>query len=216
MARLSNLCRAILLHTRKTVPENCFSPASSPLRISYRALACGIISARVVHVGSGSFASVWPGPGDYRSTPVNGHSQDKRACLKGANTGHWPPYKLAAKSSHRPGRPLSSWNPRSQNFRPAPATRSVTTLDTRTSLDWDWAITRAAVCTAMPPISRPLISISPVWRPARSGKPIWFEAAPSAKAHRTARPGPSNVARMPSPVFLIRIPRCFSTICLAR
>ena len=32
----------------------------------------------------GSFASVWPDHGDFRSTPVNGHSQDRRACLKGA------------------------------------------------------------------------------------------------------------------------------------
>ena len=31
-----------------------------------------------------SFASVWPDHGDFRSTPVNGHSRDRRACLKGA------------------------------------------------------------------------------------------------------------------------------------
>jgi hypothetical protein len=35
-----------------------------------------------------SFASVWPDHGDFRSTPVNGHAQDRRACLKGANTRH--------------------------------------------------------------------------------------------------------------------------------
>jgi hypothetical protein len=33
---------------------------------------------------------------------------------------------LAAKRSYRPGRPLSSCDPRSENFKPAPATRSVT------------------------------------------------------------------------------------------
>jgi len=33
----------------------------------------------------GSIASVWPDHGDFRSTPVNGHSQDRRGCLKGAN-----------------------------------------------------------------------------------------------------------------------------------
>ena len=44
-------------------------------------------------------------------------------------------YALAANKSHQPGRPLSSCDPRSANFRPAPATRSVTTLETRTSLD---------------------------------------------------------------------------------
>jgi hypothetical protein len=32
----------------------------------------------------GSIASVWPDHGDFRSTLVNGHSQDRRACLKGA------------------------------------------------------------------------------------------------------------------------------------
>ena len=29
---------------------------------------------------------VWPDHGDFRPTPVNGHSQDGRACLKGANS----------------------------------------------------------------------------------------------------------------------------------
>ena len=33
-------------------------------------------------VGDGSFVSVWPDHGDFRSTPANGHSQDRRACLK--------------------------------------------------------------------------------------------------------------------------------------
>jgi hypothetical protein len=43
-------------------------------------------------------------------------------------------YVLAAKRSHRPGRPFNSCEPRSENFKPAPATRSVTTLETKTSL----------------------------------------------------------------------------------
>jgi hypothetical protein len=42
----------------------------------------------LVNVRLGSFASVWPDHGDFRSTPVNGHSQDRRACLKGANKRH--------------------------------------------------------------------------------------------------------------------------------
>src|SRR5258705_1138067 len=62
-------------------------------------------------------------------------------------------YALAANKSHRPGRPLSSSEPRSVNFSPVPATRSVTTLETITSPGWDWAMTRAAACTAMPPTS---------------------------------------------------------------
>ena len=42
----------------------------------------------------GSVASVWPDHGDFRSAPVNGHSQDRRACLKGARTGpHMPFYE---------------------------------------------------------------------------------------------------------------------------
>src|ERR1700722_4292649 len=61
-------------------------------------------------------------------------------------------------------------------------------------------MTRAAACTAMPPMCRPLISISPVWRPARSGKPISFEAVPNARAQRTPRPGQS----WPSLVWLVR------------
>ena len=42
-------------------------------------------------------------------------------------------YKLAANNSQLPGRPFSSCAPRWLNFRPAPATRSVTTRETRTS-----------------------------------------------------------------------------------
>ena len=51
---------------------------------------------------------------------------------------------LAANKSHRPGNPFSSYEPRSENLKPAPATRSVTTLESNTSLDWDCAMTRAA------------------------------------------------------------------------
>ena len=49
-------------------------------------------------------------------------------------------YALAANKSHRPGRPLSSNDPRSENFKPAPATRSVTTRDTNTSFEPDCAV----------------------------------------------------------------------------
>jgi hypothetical protein len=42
-------------------------------------------------------------------------------------------------------------------------------------------MTRAAACTAIPPMSRPLISISPVCRPARNGKPICLAAV--SRAH---------------------------------
>ena len=36
----------------------------------------------------GSVASVWPDHGDFRSAPVNGHSQDRWAGLKGATRRH--------------------------------------------------------------------------------------------------------------------------------
>jgi hypothetical protein len=56
------------------------------------------------HVRSGSIASVWPDHGDFRSTPVNGHSQDRRACLKGAKGGHRT--ILAGNSAVRVERPI--------------------------------------------------------------------------------------------------------------
>ena len=51
-----------------------------------------VFGCRAYHDGesevrNGSFASVWPDQGDLRSTPVNGHSQDTWACLKGAKPG---------------------------------------------------------------------------------------------------------------------------------
>ena len=79
----------------------------------------------------------------------------RSACLK---RGQQRTYWTAANKSYRPGTPLSSYDPRSENFRPVPATRSVTTLDTRTSFEPDCAITRAAAWTAMPPMSRPMSS----------------------------------------------------------
>jgi hypothetical protein len=36
----------------------------------------------------GSFASVWPDHGDFRSTPVNGHSQDRRAIFRHGGLAH--------------------------------------------------------------------------------------------------------------------------------
>jgi hypothetical protein len=40
------------------------------------------INLRDSDICYGSFASVWPDHDDFRSTPVNGHSQDRRACLR--------------------------------------------------------------------------------------------------------------------------------------
>jgi hypothetical protein len=40
------------------------------------------------HFRKGSFASVWPDHGDFRSTPVNGHSQDRRAIFRHGGLTH--------------------------------------------------------------------------------------------------------------------------------
>ena len=50
-------------------------------------LAIDEFIVEVLDDGNGSFASVWPDQGDFQSTPVNGHSQDRRACFKGARRG---------------------------------------------------------------------------------------------------------------------------------
>ena len=43
------------------------------------------------------------GHGDFRSTPVNGHSQDRRACLKGANAqSRCAPARCAGARTERP------------------------------------------------------------------------------------------------------------------
>ena len=39
------------------------------------------------HISTLPLASVWPDHGDFGFSSVNGHSQDGRACLKGANNG---------------------------------------------------------------------------------------------------------------------------------
>ena len=59
--------------------------------------------------------------GDFRSTPVNGHSQDRRACLKGARNGRpvhpaltqripsiapCPFWTVICKGARRRGRPI--------------------------------------------------------------------------------------------------------------
>src|SRR5439155_16654239 len=50
-------------------------------------------------VQANKFASVWPDHGDFRSIPVNGHSQDGRACLKGARSSLICPINFSARSS---------------------------------------------------------------------------------------------------------------------
>jgi hypothetical protein len=49
---------------------------------------------RAADVAFGSIALVRPDIGDFRSISVNGHSQDRRACLKGAKIGRVDPKAL--------------------------------------------------------------------------------------------------------------------------
>jgi hypothetical protein len=91
----------------------------------------------------------------------------------------------AANSSQCPDKPLRSCAPRGEKDKPAPATRSVTTRETRTSPAEQWDMTRAATCTPIPAMSLPRISTSPVWRPARRCNPVRMPAAESASAQRS-------------------------------
>src|SRR4051794_40268294 len=115
-------------------------------------------------------------------------------------------YPATAYSRHSSGTPLSGCRPRSANRRPEPTTRSLTVLEVRTSPGPASDITRAAMCTAMPPMSEALSSHSPVWRPARISRPAIRTDSAMSLAQRTPRAGPSNVARKPSPVCLTSRP----------
>ena len=54
--------------------------------LTRRVALCGTINSEL-DVWNGSNASGWPDHGYFRSTPVNGHSQDRQACLKSAKSG---------------------------------------------------------------------------------------------------------------------------------
>jgi hypothetical protein len=117
----------------------------------------------------------------------------------------------AAYRSQTPGNPLSSRGSRRANVTREPATRSVTMRETSVSPGPASLMMRAAALTAMPAMSSPRASTSPVCRPDRSESPRRAAAADKATAHFMARPGPSKLARIPSPVVLIRRPRCCPT-----
>ena len=67
-------------------------------------------------------------------------------------------------------------------------------------------VTRAAMCTARPPMSSPRTSTSPACRPARSSRPAPGAASTMAAAQRTAWVGAAKRASTPSPVVLTRAP----------
>jgi hypothetical protein len=93
------------------------------------------------------------------------------------------------------------------NTKPEPATRSLTVEETSTSEGPAIAPTRAPIITAIPPTFSSIASTSPVCSPARTGSPIACSASTVASAQRTARLGPSKVAKNPSPAVSISRPR---------
>jgi len=80
-------------------------------------------------------------------------------------------------------------------------------LDTSTSFGPASALTRAPMCTPIPPMSSPRTSHSPVCNPARTWMPSACTASRIAIAQRIARCGPSNIARKPSPEVFTSRPR---------
>jgi hypothetical protein len=73
------------------------------------------------------------------------------------------PWRVTAKSCQVPGTPRSSTLPRSSKPVPEPTIRSRTVRETRISLALAWPRIRAAMCTAIPPMSVSSSSHSPVW-----------------------------------------------------
>ena len=156
------------------------------------------------------------GPLSYRRTSIDDRNPSPPERVRTRIVRHrdggfaWP---CTAKSPHSPSMPLSSWTPRSSKAMPDPATRSTTVRETRTSPASARDETRCARCTAIPPTSSPRTSTSPVWSPARTSRPSWGAPAQMDWAQRMARAGPSNVARMPSPVVLTSRPGNGATRC---
>ena len=65
---------------------------------------------------------------------VEGHCDTESGC-----------YSSTRNKTHSPGTPFKAWAPRSMNRMPDPATRSLTVLETHTSLGSAPAATRAAM-----------------------------------------------------------------------
>lgn len=72
--------------------------------------------------------------------------------LAGGRRLQWS-HALTAYRRHWPGTPLKTWAPRSSNLMRAPATRSLTVLETRTSPGFAFPATRDPMWMAIPPIS---------------------------------------------------------------
>ena len=89
-------------------------------------------------------------------------------------TDHRPSPHLRGDGQQVPlaGHSIELMAPRSSNPSPEPITRSRSVLDTNTSFGPARALTRAPMCTPMPPMSSPRTAHSPVCNPART----WMRA----------------------------------------
>ena len=117
-----------------------------------------------------------------------------------------------AYNCHSSGTPLREWTPLSVKSNPEPVVRSLTVRLAKTSPGPAKAAIRAAMWTAMPPMSSSRSSTSPVWSPARTDSPMPLASPPKLEANRAARAGPSKVARTPSPVVLTTRPEYLSAV----
>src|SRR5262245_13883079 len=112
-----------------------------------------------------------------------------------------------AKRCHAPGTPLRACMPRSSNAMPEPTTRSFTVLETSTSPGFAVPATRLPICTAIPSTLLSSTWHSPLCSPALTSIPSERTSRQMLTAQRIARPGPSNVARKPSPAIFTSWPR---------
>jgi putative ABC transport system substrate-binding protein len=115
---------------------------------------------------------------------------------------HWVAGAIE-KRRHSPGTPVKACMPRSSNAMPEPTTKSFTVLETRTSPGIARPAIRLPICTAIPPTFLLTIWHSPVWSPALTSIPSERTCRQILAAQRRARPGPSKVAKKPSPAVSI-------------
>ena len=160
------------------------------------------------HSRAGSTVSASPSP------PRRGPSGASRSEARGwALTPVRPrPIPPARRDARRPGVARCRARHATRRCRgprspvPEPTTRSRTVRETRISPAPAWPRIRAAMCTAIPPMSVSSSSHSPVWMPARISMPSVSASARKASAQRMACVGPSNVVRWPSPVLFTTVP----------
>src|SRR5262249_10594886 len=107
-----------------------------------------------------------------------------------------------------PGTPFKLWVPRSSNRRPDPATRSLTVLDTNTSS----SAARARMRLQYGLRYHRAFHRSPHTHQREHPREREYRASTIARPQRTARAGPSNDAKKPSPAVSISRPRCPASV----